>query len=141
MLFLAGHFARLAARAVFVINEQTVRRHLNHQLSESIPYFHHVGVVVLVDGRNAAQEALERRTEPELSDVLVRYELVDVRAPHLVQARLFGVFLGEPEAVLRMDDAGLDDLGFLRLEDNLAERVDVYKRQNIQLAAMFTTPC
>ena len=100
VLFLASHLARLASRAEFVVDEQTVCRHLNHQLSEAVPHFHHVGVVVLCERLHAAEDALERRAETELADVLVRDELVDVGAPHLVERRLFAVLFREPEACL-----------------------------------------
>lgn len=78
VLFLTGDLARLAARAEFVIDEQSIRCHLDHQLSKTIPNFHHVRVVVLSDRLHAAEQALERCAEAELANVLMWNELVDV---------------------------------------------------------------
>ena len=76
---------------------------------------------LLVQLLDLADEALEGGTEAQLTNIVMRDELINVGAPHTVQMRLVGILFGEPEAMLSMDNAGLDNRDNLGLEFALAK--------------------
>ena len=94
-----------------------------HQLPKLLPDKIHIGVVVLLNGLDVAQQALEGSAEAEFAEVEVRYKVVDVRTERAIQIRSVSVLLREPPGMLGVNDTLLYDWGDLRLEHTAAELV------------------